>query len=173
VRVGEPAFVRGQAQPAVLATAHVKLVDHKAHRTLGEGAAMAAASAEDPRAAIERALAGAAADALPPVAKQLGPAAALAGDDRPIGEPGVVLVRLSPKTPFSLVLAEQRFLAGAKGVRAAVLRRLSPAGWVIGVTTGDSIERVAQIAKKPPAADTSTQVKIVGDLVEVDLTGAP
>jgi hypothetical protein len=85
----------------------------------------------------------------------------------------VVLVRLSSKTPYGLVLAEQRYLAGAKGVRAAALRRLSPAGWVIGVATGDPIERVAQIAKKPPAADASSAVKIVGDVVEVTLTGPP
>jgi hypothetical protein len=44
---------------------------------------------------------------------------------------------------------------------------------VIGVTTAESIERVAQIAKKPPATDTSSSVKIVGDVVEVALSGSP
>ena len=39
------------------------------------------------------------------------------------------------KTPYAMVLAEQKYLAGAKGVRAATLRRLSPNGWVIGVAT--------------------------------------
>jgi hypothetical protein len=171
VTVGDPAFVRGQPQPAVLATAHVRLVDHKTHQTLGQGTAIAAASADDRRGAIVRALAGALGDALPSQAKQLGPAAAFTGDDHPIGEAGVVLVRLSAKTPYSLVLAEQRYFAGAKGVRAATLRRLSPAGWVIGVATGDAIDRVAQIAKKPPTGDTSSAVKIAGDVVEVTLTG--
>ncbi len=173
VSVSEPAFVRGQAQQAVLATAHVKLVDHKSHQTLGQGAAIAAASPEDIHAAVTRALAGAAADAMPLAAKQLGTAATISGDDHPIGETGVILVRLAPTTPYSLVLAEQRYLAGAKGVRAATLRRLSPAGWVIGVATGDSIERVAQIAKKPPASDTSAAVKIAGGIVEIALTGSP
>ncbi|HEX4451860.1 MAG TPA: hypothetical protein VH143_13375 [Kofleriaceae bacterium] len=171
VTVGEPAFVRGQAQPAVLATAHVRLVDHTTHQTLGQGAAIAAGSPDDRRTAIARALDGALGDALPPAAKQLGPPAALTGDDHPVGESGMVLVRLSAKTPYTLVLAEQRYLAGAKGVRAATLRRMSPAGWVIGVTTSDAIDRVAQVAKKPPTGDTSSAVKIVGDVVEVALTG--
>ncbi len=171
VTVGEPAFVRGQAQPAVLATAHVRLVDHKTHQTFGQGAAIAAAALDDRRSAIARALDGALGDALPPAGKQLGPPAALTGDDHPLAESGVVLVRLSAKTPYALVLAEQRYLAGAKGVRAATLRRMSPAGWVIGVTTSDAIDRVAQVAKKPPTGDTSSAVKIVGDVVEVSLTG--
>jgi hypothetical protein len=176
VTVGEPAFIRGQAQPAVLATAHVRLVDRKTHQTLGQGAAIASASlgdqrGDDRRAAITRALAAALGDALPPAGKQLGPPAALTGDDHPIGESGIVLVRLSPKTPYALVLAEQRYLAGAKGVHSATLRRMSPAGWVIGVTTSDAIDRVAQIAKKPPTGDTSSAVKIIGDVVEIALTG--
>jgi hypothetical protein len=171
VTVGEPAFVRGQAQPAVLATAHVRLVDHKTHQTLGQGAAIAAGSTDDRRTAITRALAGAVGDALPVAGKQLGPPAALTGDDHPIGESGVVLVRLSPKTPYTLVLAEQRYLAGAKGVHSATLRRMSPAGWVIGVATTDAIDRVAQIAKKPPTGDTSSAVKIIADVIEVALTG--
>jgi hypothetical protein len=77
------------------------------------------------------------------------------------------------RTPYAMVLAEQRYLAGAKGVRAAALRRLSPAGWVIGVATSEPIEQIARIAKKAPAADTSVTVKIVGDVVELSLAGAP
>ena len=84
-----------------------------------------------------------------------------------------MLVRLPARTPYSMVLSEQKYLAGAKGVRAASLRRLSPGGWVIGVTTSESVEQVARIAKKAPASDTSASVKIVGDLVEVTLSGTP
>ncbi|MEP6865978.1 MAG: hypothetical protein ABJE66_35490 [Deltaproteobacteria bacterium] len=173
VTVGDAVAVRGQPQPAVLVGAHLRLFDHRAHALIGQGTALAASAADDPRYAIERALTAAASDVLPPAPKKLGQAAAFTGDDTPFTEPGVVLVRLGSKTPFSMVLAEQKFLAGAKGVRAASLRRLSPSGWVIGVTTGESIERVAQIAKKPPASDTSSSVKIVGDVVEVALTGSP
>jgi hypothetical protein len=170
VTVGDPAFVRGQPMQAVLATAHVRLVDHRTHQMLGQGVATAAAPAEDPRPEISAALVAAMADALPPAAKQLGPAAELTGNDHPLGEAGVVLVRLSPTTPFALVLVEQHYFAGAKGVHAATLRRLSPAGWVIGVTTGDGIDRVAQIAKKPPLSGGTSTVKIIGDVVEVALT---
>jgi sarcosine oxidase gamma subunit len=80
---------------------------------------------------------------------------------------------MSAKTPYTLVLAEQKYLAGAKGVRAATLRRLSPGGWVIGVATSETIEKVAQIAKKPPAADSSAAVKIADNIVEVTLSGSP
>ncbi|HET9990911.1 MAG TPA: hypothetical protein VFQ65_20410 [Kofleriaceae bacterium] len=173
VTVGDAVAVRGQPQPAVLVAAHLRLFDHRSHALVGQGTALAAAGADDPRYAIDRALAAAASDVLPPAPKKLGQAAAFTGDDTPFAEPGVVLVRLGSKTPYSMVLAEQKFLAGAKGVRAASLRRLSPAGWVIGVTTGESLERVAQIAKKPPATDTSASVKIVGDIVEVALSGSP
>ena len=173
VTLGDPANVRGRPQPAVLATAHLKLFDRKAHQVIGQGTAIATASADDPQYAIDRALAAAAADVLPSQPKKLAQAGSFTGDDTPLTDAGVVLVRLSSKTPYSMVLTEQRYLAGAKGVRAASLRRLSPNGWVIGVTTADSIERVAQIAKKPPATDTAASVKIVGDVVEVTLSGAP
>ena len=164
--------MRGQPEVASPVTAHVRLVDRKAHQSVGQGVATAALVGENRKPAVERALVLAAADVLPPVGKQLGKAGAFSGDDHPLAESGVVLVRLSAKTPFAMVLAEQRYLAGAKGVRAATLRRLSPAGWVIGVVTTDSIERVAQLAKKPPQADTSSTVKLTGDVVEVTLTGA-
>ena len=53
------------------------------------------------------------------------------------------------------------------------LRRLSPSGWVIGVASSESVEQVARIAKRAPAADTSATVKIVGGMVELTLAGAP
>jgi sarcosine oxidase gamma subunit len=110
---------------------------------------------------------------LPPAPAKLSAAGAYQGDDTPVSEPGIVLVRLPAKTSYSLVLAEQKYLAGAKGVKAASLRRLSPNGWVIGVTTGESIEQIARIAKKAPASDASSSVKIVGSVVEVSLSGSP
>lgn len=173
VTVGDAAPVRGRPIEAVLVTAHLRLVDRKAHQVLGQGTAIAAAPADDHKYAIERALSAAAADVLPPQPTKLAQAASFVGDDAPLAEQGIVLVRLSSKTPYALVGAEQRYLAGAKGVRAASLRRLSPHGWVIGVTTTESIERIAQIAKKPPATEASASVKIVGSVVEVALTGEP
>ncbi|CAN5730238.1 hypothetical protein BH11MYX1_BH11MYX1_52500 [soil metagenome] len=173
VSVGDAVPVRGRPMEAVLVTAHLRLVERKSHQVIGQGTARAAAPADDHKYAIERALTAAAADVLPPQPTKLAQAAAFVGDDTPLAEPGVILVRLGAKTPYALVGAEQRYLAGAKGVRAASLRRLSPSGWVIGVTTNESIDRIAQIAKKPPATDASATVKIVGSVVEVALTGAP
>jgi hypothetical protein len=170
--VGDKVAVRGQAASASLVTAELRLID-KAKKVVGQASATAAASGDDVGYAVDRALLAAASDVLPPAPTKLAQAGAYQGDDTPISEPGIVLVRMSAKTPYSLVLAEQKYLAGAKGVKAATLRRLSPSGWVVGVTTTEAIEQVARIAKKPPASDTSSAVKIVGNVVEVTLSGAP
>jgi len=175
VSVGTPVAARGVAMPGVLVTAHVRGVA-RGGIAMGQGTAtVAARGTEDSviAAAIERALVAAATDVLPPPKASLGQARPLAGEDRPVVDPGVVLVRLSPKTPWGLVVAEQKYLAGAKGVQRAVVRRLSPGGWVIGVTTTEAIERIAAIARKAPASDTRTHVKIVDGIVEVTLAGAP
>jgi hypothetical protein len=173
VTVGAPVPVRGLPTPAVLVTAHVRAVG-RGRKLLGQGAAAVAARGTEPSvvgAAVDRALVGAAADVLPPRPPQ---PPGFQGDDTPIAEPGVVLVRLAPKTPYGLVAAELKHLAGAKGVRSAVLRRMSPSGWVIGVTTTESVQRIANIAKQAPTSDTSAQAKVVGDLVEVGLAvGTP
>ncbi|MFT3691706.1 MAG: hypothetical protein QM831_01110 [Kofleriaceae bacterium] len=171
VGVTDPAPVRGQPEPQLLVNAHVKVIDRRTHSSIGHGEAIAAAPAGEQKLAVERALVAAANDTMPPQPAKLAQAAQFTGDDTPIADPGVVLVRLPAKTPFGMVQLEQKYLAGAKGVKAATLRRLSPAGWVIGVQTSDSIERVAAIAKKPPATDTSAVVKIVGDVVELALSG--
>jgi hypothetical protein len=173
ITVGDAVPVRGKPQLDVLVAAHVKLLDRKTHQIVAQGAGIAAAPADDPRYAIDRALAAAASDVLPPAPKKLAQAGSWQGQDTPLSEAGVVLVRMSAKTPFALVLAEQKYLAGAKGVRAATLRRLSPNGWVLGVATSEPVEKVAQIAKKPPQADASAAVKIVDGIVDVTLSGAP
>jgi hypothetical protein len=172
VTIGDFVPVRGQGQEAALVTAHLRMLDHG--KPVGQGTAIAAARGEDGIGyAVDRAVTSALGDVMPPAPQKLAQAGSFTGDDTPIGEPGVVLVRLPAKTPFGMVLEEQRYLAGAKGVRSASLRRLSPAGWVIGAVTTDSIERVAAIVKHPPTTDTSTQVKVVGDVVEVTLGAAP
>jgi hypothetical protein len=175
VSVGEPVAARGVATPVVLVTAHVRLIA-AGKKLLGQGVASVAARGTEPAviaAAIERALVAASADVLPAPRRELSRGQGYAGDDAPIAEPGVVLVRLAPKTPWGLVAAEQRWLAGAKGVKLAAIRRASPSGWVIGVTTSESVERIAQIARRAPASGTSVKVKVVGEIVEVTLSGAP
>ncbi len=173
VIAGASVPVRGQPANASRVSAHERVVDRKDKKVIGQGTANAAATGDDPGYAVNRALAGATVDVMPPPAARLGPAGAFQGDDTPLTEPGVVLVRLPARTPYAMVLEEQKYLAGAKGVRAATLRRLSPGGWVIGVATSESAESVARIAKKSPATDTTTNVKIVGDIVELSLAGAP
>jgi hypothetical protein len=170
VTVGEPVAVRGLASTASLVTAELRVLD-KAKKPLGGATATTAAKGDETGYAVDRALLAAAADVMPAAPTKLTAATSYQGDDTPVAGDGVVLVRLAAKTPFSLVLAEQKFLAGAKGVKAATLRRLSPSGWVIGVTTAEPIEQVARIAKKSPATDTTSAVKIVGSVVEVSLSG--
>lgn len=172
VSVGPQVPVRGQAVPAALVTAKLRMVDHG--KVMAAGTAIAAARGDDGLGyAVDRAIGAAMSDVLPPQPQKLAQAGTFSGDDTPIADAGIVLVRLGAKTPFSMVLEEQRYLAGAKGVRSASLRRLSPSGWVIGVATEQPIEKVAAIAKKPPVTDTNAAVKIVGDVVDVTLSGAP
>jgi hypothetical protein len=171
VKVDASVPVRGLPTSASLITASLRVFDRRDRKLLGQASAVAAAKGDELGYAIDRALVGAAADVLPPAPAKLGPAGAFRGDDRPIGEPGVVLVRLPARTPFATVLLAQKHLAGAKGVRGASLRRLSPSGWVIGVSTSEPIEQVARIAKKPPTGGTTASVKIIGDIVELTLTG--
>jgi hypothetical protein len=172
VTVGAPVPVRGLPTTASLVTAALRVIDRKDRRALGQATASAAARGDDAGYAIDRALLGAAADVFPPAPAKLDGPRAFSGDDVPLAEAGIVLVRLPARTPFALVLLEQKYLAGAKGVRAATVRRLSPSGWVIGVATSEPVEQVARIAKKAPSSDTSASVKIVGDLVELSLQGA-
>ena len=176
VAVGAPVPLRGVDASGVLITAHVRIVDRKAHKAIGQGAVVTAARGTEPAIiakAIDRALLAAMADVLPQPAQKLAEAQEFTGDDKPIGEPGIVLVRLARNTPWGMVQSEIKHLIGARGVSKATLRHVSPSGWVIGVATTESIDRIASTVKKPPAADTAVSVKIVGDLVEATLSGAP
>jgi hypothetical protein len=173
ITLGAPVPVRGVPQPGVLITARVKLIERRGHKLVGQGVGISAA-ADTPGLvgqAVDRAVAAAMADVLPPQPVKLAQPAQFKGNDTPLGEPGVVNVRLPAKTSWALVLAEQRYLAGAKNVSRATLRRLSPGGYVIGVATTDSVDRVASIARKPPVADASVSVKVAGEVVEVTLSG--
>jgi hypothetical protein len=170
ISVAPPVAVRGVAANASLVTAELRLLE-RPKKLIAQATGLAAAVGEDQSYAVNHALLAAATDVLPPPPTKL-QAGAFQGEDKPFPDAGVVLVRLPVKTPYAQVLAEQKFLAGAKGVRAATLRRLSPNGWVIGVVTGESVDSVARIAKKAPTSDTSSAVKVVGDIVEVTLSGA-
>jgi hypothetical protein len=171
VSVGVAVPARGQPKDVALVTARVRLLDHK--KVIGQGSAIAAALGDEGSGyAIDHALTSALGDVVPPVARKMPQAGGYHGEDVPLAEPGVVLVRVPAKTPWRLVLEEEKYLSGAKGVRAATLRRLSPRGWVIGVATAEPVERIAQIVKHAPTADSSAEVRIVGEIVDVSLTGA-
>jgi hypothetical protein len=126
-------------------------------------------------AAIDHALVAAAAELVPTGPRTIAPvsAAPSRADDIPLASPGIVLVRMPAKTPWGMIETEQRYLAGARGVHGSVLRRLSPAGWVLAVTTADSVNQVAAIVRKPPATDTAVSVKVTGEVIDVALSGAP
>jgi hypothetical protein len=175
VTLGPPVPLRGIDASGVLITAHVRLVDRKAHKAIGRGSAVTASRGTEPGVvgdAIDRALLAAMADVLRQPAEQLAQAQVFSGDAKPIGAPGIVLVRLAPSTPWAMVQSEIKHLVGARGVSRATLRHVSPSGWVIGVATTQSIDRIASIVKKPPVADTAVSVKIIGDLIEATLSGA-
>lgn len=176
ISVGAPVALRGVAANGVLVTATVRLLDRKARRSLGQGGVVSVARGSDPGVvgyAIDRAVVAALTDVLPQQAQAVPQAEAVIDDQPPLAEPGIVLVRLPRTTPWGLVQAEVKHLNGARGVTHATLRRVSSAGWVIGVETGESVERIAAAVKKSPAADTTVQVKIVGQVIEAGLAGAP
>jgi hypothetical protein len=176
VTIGAPVTLRGIDASGVLISAHVRLVDRKTHKAIGQGAVVTASRGTDPGVvgyAIDRALLAATADVLPQPAQKLAQAPEFSGDDQPIGQPGIVLVRLARSTPWPMVQSEIKHLLGARGVSRATLRHVSPSGWVIGVATTESIDRIASIVKKPPATDTAVAVKIIGEIVEATLSGAP
>lgn len=176
VSIGASIPVRGIASNGVLVTAHVRMIERRGKKVVGQGVATTAARGTDPaviKHAVDEALVAATSDVLPPARQALAAPTGFTGDDTPAAEAGVVLVRMAPKTPWGIVGAELKYLQGAKGVQRAVLRRLSPAGWVIGVTTTESIERIAQIAKQPPATDTVVKMRINADIIELTLSGTP
>lgn len=176
VTIGAPVAVRGLAVDASLVTATVRMIERRSKKVLGQGSALFATPGTEPTVitkTVERALVAATSDVLPPQREVLSGGGPFTGTDIPVAEPGVVLVRLSSKTPWGLVAAELKYLQGAKGVKSAVLRRLSPGGWVIGVATGESVERVSQIVKKPPTAESSAKVKLAGDIIDLTLGVTP
>lgn len=176
VTIGRPVMVRGLPVDGVMVTATVRMVERRTRRVVGQGTATFATKGIEPTVidkTIEHAIVAAASDVLPAQRQVLTGGGQFTGNDTPIGEAGVVLVRLGAKTPWGLVAAELKYLQGAKGVKRAVLRRLSPGGWVIGVATSESIDRVAQIVKRPPTADASVKVKVSGEVVDVTLGVSP
>ncbi len=142
IQVGDAVPVRGIATIARPVSVHVRMVVPGKPDETHDGAARAAAVGDAPAevaAATARAILAATTDALPTVPQPIAAPTAYRGDDAPAPEQGVVLVRLGrPSTPYKLVAAEVKLLAGSRGTTAATVRRVSPSGWVIGVATTDA-----------------------------------
>ncbi|HEY4243048.1 MAG TPA: hypothetical protein VGM88_24710 [Kofleriaceae bacterium] len=172
VTVGAQVPIRGVLASGKLVTAHVRALDRTTHQAIGQGTGIAVATTDE-EPALERAVSDACADAFASGAVKLVAAQAGAISDTPVGEPGVVLVRAPRGTPWATIEAELKYLAGARGVSRAEVRHLSPAGWILGVTTTDSLERVAAIAKQSPAAEINVSAKVSGDIVDLTFGGAP
>jgi hypothetical protein len=177
VRLSPATVIRGVAERAQVATAHVRLLDRARHATLGDGQAVAAGLGDDRQvglAAAERAAGLATAAALPPRPHALAVPTGSADDDGPLhAEDGVVLVRLPARTSWGMLVAEQKHLAAGHGVTGATLRRISARGWVLAVATDQGVAKIAALARKAPATDTQATVKLTGDVIEVALTGSP
>lgn len=176
VTLGTPVAVRGLPVASVPVTANVRMIERRTKRVIGQGSATIATKGIEPTVinkAVDYALVAATSDVFPPQRQVLAGGQQFSGNDTPIADAGVVLVRLGAKTPWGLVAAELKYLQGAKGVKSAVLRRLSPGGWVIGVATAESVERVSQILKKPPTAESKVSVKLTGEVIDVALGVTP
>jgi hypothetical protein len=182
VQVGQAVPVRGVATMARLVSAHVRMIvpskpgEHAEDRDAFARVATEGEGAGDVASAAGRALAAAAADAVPPAPQAITAPAVFHGDDTLTPAPGVVFVRLPAATPYKLVTAEAKLLAGATGATGtttATVRHLSPAGWVIGVTTSAAADVVAQTARRPPVTGATTQVKLSGEIVEVEVDAPP
>ena len=122
VTVGPPIAARGVASSVVLVSAHVRLVS-RGRKLVGHGSAAIGARGTEAavvKAAIERALVAALGDVIPPSRPQLGQPTGFQGDDTPVGEAGIVLGRLPPRTPWGLVAAE---LSTSRVPRASRARR--------------------------------------------------
>jgi len=118
VLAGETRNARRNIALSVMIAAHVRLVDRKTHKAISQGAVVTASRGTDPGVvgyAIDRAVLAATADALPQPAEKLAQAQAFSGDDKPIGEPGIVLVRLARSTPWGMVQSDIKHLVGARG----------------------------------------------------------
>ena len=173
VHVGDSVLVRGVAGDARLVSAHLRMVVGGKHDPARDGNAIAAAVGDDPQAladAASRALVAAAADVVPQAPQDLSAPPQFHGDDTPVTAQGVVLVRLPATTPYRLVLAEAKLLAATRGVTAASVRRVSPAGWWLGVVTDEAVDCIADAARKAPVAGGSAQVKQTGDVIDVEVS---
>lgn len=157
--------VRGVASPMILARAKARAVATSRERIEGEGVgAVVVPAGEDERAiaaaALDRAVTAAVVEALPLTAVVAAPAAELTSDDEPLpAVEGAVWVRVAARTPWRVVSAVLRHLGKQPGTKAE-LRRLSPAGYLVLVTSSSSLERVAALTRSAALPSGAGALKV-------------
>jgi hypothetical protein len=156
--------VRGVAQPMVLASASARAVATGRQGPFGEGSATAVGIAGDgERDALDRAIAQALGAALPssqPSALASAPVPSLVTDDQPLPPAdGGAWIRVSAKTPWSVVTALMHHLAKQPGF-STELRRLSPAGYLILVRAQSGVDRAGAIARSTPMPEGAGALKV-------------
>ncbi len=157
--------VRGVASPMILARAKARAVATGRDRIEGEGVgAVVVPAGEDERAiaaaALDRAVTAAVVEALPQTAAVAAPAAELTSDDEPLpAVEGAVWVRVAARTPWRVVSAVLRHLGKQPGTKAE-LRRLSPAGYLVLVTSSSSLERIAALTRSAALPNGSGALKV-------------
>lgn len=156
--------VRGVASPMILARAKARAVAPSRDRPEGEGVgAVVVPAGEDERAiaaaALERAVTTAVAEALP-LTSAVAASAELTSDDEPLPVvDGAVWLRVAARTPWRVVTAVLRHLGKQPGTKAE-LRRFSPAGYLVLVTSGSGLERVAALTRSTALPSGSGALKV-------------
>lgn len=156
--------VRGVASPMILARAKARVVAASRERPEGEGVgAVVVPAGEDERAiaaaALARATTTAVAEALP-VSTAVAPSATLTSDDEPLpAVEGAVWLRLAARTPWRVVTAVLRHL-GKQPSTKAELRRFSPAGYLVLVTSGNGLERIAALTRSTALPSGAGALKV-------------
>ncbi len=86
---------------------------------------------------------------------------------------GQVAVIVSRAAPIAVVAAVVKALAGQSGNSNVGLAQLSPAGYVIMVTTGQSLSKIAGQVRKIAALDRTISAEVKGGVVRASVSAAP
>lgn len=157
--------VRGVASPMVLARAKARVLATSRDRSEGEGVgAVVVPAGEDERAiaaaALDRAVTAAVSEALPMTSAVAAPAAELTSDDEPLpAVEGAVWLRVAARTPWRVVTAVLRHLGKQPGTKAE-LRRFSPAGYLVLVTSSSGLERIAALTRSAALPSGAGALKV-------------
>lgn len=157
--------VRGVASPMILARAKARAVATGRERIEGEGVgAVVVPAGEDERAiaaaALDRAITAAVVEALPLTSAVAAPAAELTSDDEPLpAVEGAVWLRVAARTPWRVVAAVLRHLGKQPNTKAE-LRRLSPAGYLVLVTSSSNLERIAALTRSAALPSGAGALKV-------------